>query len=81
MGAEAEGSTVKKRITFYIDRDTGKVLEKHMKDAGETNVTAMLCRMIREYGNRTGSEKDSDLEDRVAFLEAVCRKLLTEKGA
>ena len=69
----------KKRLTFYIDLETESVLQKKMADAGETNVTAMLCRMIREYGNRSGPEKGSDLEKRVAFLEAVCKRFLTEK--
>ena len=72
----------KRRITIYVDKATESVLQKHMEEACETNVTAMLCRMIRAYGGEgsVGSlKKRDDLEERVKFLEAVCRKLLMEK--
>ena len=76
------GRPGKKRITFYVDAHTDAVLQKHMEETGETNVTAMICRMIRAYGGEGSAgavKKRDDLEERIQFLEAVCRKLLMGK--
>ena len=67
----------KRRITFYIDKETDEILQKRMADAGETNITAMLCRMIRENGVKPAANQ-GDLENRVVLLVQVCRMLMKQ---
>ena len=66
----------KKRIAFYIDRKTDAVLKEEMAEACETNVSAMLCKIIRSYAVRTEEDQRNSLEERVMFLESMCRKLM-----